>query len=81
MAQRTLRNNLAQRQPTLPNQIGQPTFTPTLRGLFQLLEGIYYVKIEIDGRFRFFIQGISELKNQIISLFGERIREIYHLPI
>ena len=81
MAQRTLRNNLAQRQQTLPNQIVQPTLTPTLRWVFQLLEGIYYVKIEIDGRLRFFIQGISELKNQIILLLGERIREIYHVPI
>jgi transposase len=80
MAQRTLRNNLAQRQQTLPNQIGQPTLTPTLQWVFQLLEGIYYVQIEIDGRLRFFIQGISELKNLIISLFGLRIREIYHVP-
>jgi transposase len=81
IAQRTLRNNLTQRQQTLPNQIGQPTLTPTLRWVFQLLEGIYYVQMEIDGRLRIFIQGISELKNQIISLFGQRIHEIYHLPV
>ena len=51
------------------------------RVVFQLLGGIYLVQIEIDGRLKFFIQGISELKNQIISLLGQRIREIYYVPL
>ena len=37
VAQRQLRQPLAHRQATVPNHINQPTTTPTLRWVFQLL--------------------------------------------
>jgi len=39
VAQRRMRQQLACQNDTLPNQIHQPTQRPTLRWLFQLLEG------------------------------------------
>jgi transposase len=40
VAQRRLRAQLAVRQETVPNQIAHPTPSPTLRWVFQLLQGI-----------------------------------------
>jgi transposase len=39
VTQRRLRHQLARQNETLPNQINQPTERPTLRWVFQLLEG------------------------------------------
>jgi transposase len=35
LAQRTLRQSLAQQGQTVPNQLGKPTTTPTMRWIFQ----------------------------------------------
>jgi len=43
VAQRRMRDQLARQHATLPNQIGQPGSRPTLRWVFQLLEGIHRV--------------------------------------
>ena len=45
VAQRRLRQELARQQESLPNQIDQPTQRPTLRWVFQLLEGIHRVRV------------------------------------
>jgi transposase len=47
IAQRRLRNALAAQNETIPNQIKQPTATPTLRWIFQLMEGINLVVVSI----------------------------------
>ena len=40
LAQRTLRQSLAQQGQTLPNQLGKPTSTPTMRWIFQCFQSI-----------------------------------------
>jgi transposase len=79
VAQRHLRQQLAQQQATLPNQIGQPTATPTLRWLFQALDGIDCLRYRLDGQTRFFIHGLSPLKIQILTFFGPEVACLYHL--
>ncbi len=48
VAQRRMRNRLETQGETLPNQIGQPTAIPTLRWVFQLLDGIHRVTLYFD---------------------------------
>jgi transposase len=45
VAQRRLRQALARQKESLLNQINQPTQRPTLRWVFQLLEGIHRVRL------------------------------------
>ena len=79
IAERRMRARLAEQQETFPNQINQPTSTPTLRWIFQLVSGINRIKIATDEQVSYVIEGITELKQQIILLFGETVASIYQI--
>lgn len=79
VAQRRMRVSLADTAQTLPNQIGQPTQRPTLRWIFQLLEGIHRVVITVGEIVMTFIEGVTDLRRQILRLFGQQICQIYQI--
>ena len=79
VAQRRLRNQLSIAGETLPNQIKQPTSRPTLRWIFQCMEGIHRVLLNNDGQNACVIDGVTDLRKKIIQLFGERVCLIYQL--
>ena len=79
LAQRRVRQELAQQQETLPNQIGLPTATPTLRWIFQLLEGINVVTVVIQHQVRVIIEGLTDLRKKILQLFGQKVCQIYQI--
>jgi len=80
VAQRRLRRELARQNETIPNQIHQPTNRPTLRWVFQVLEGIERVRLMVDGQVRDLITGLHEVKIKILRLFGEQVCHVYQLP-
>jgi transposase len=80
VAQRRLRQELAHQNETIPNQINQPTSRPTLRWVFQVLEGIERVRVRVEGKVEEFITGLNEVKIKILRFFGERVCQIYQLP-
>ena len=80
VAQRRLRRELASQNETIPNQINQPTNRPTLRWVFQVLEGIERVRLMVDGQLRDLITGLNEVKIKILRLFGEQVCHVYQLP-
>ncbi len=80
VAQRRLRQELARQNETIPNQINQPTNRPTLRWVFQVLEGIERVRLMVDGRVRDLVTGLNEMKIKILRLFGEQVCHVYQLP-
>jgi len=80
VAQRRLRQELARQNETIPNQINQPTSRPTLRWVFQLLEGIERVRVIVEGKVRELITGLNAVKIKILRLFGERVCQVYQLP-
>lgn len=81
IAQRRLHKALKEVQETLPNQIRQETGKPTLRWIFQLLEGIELVKICIEKTSHVVISGITPLRRRILGYFGSSVRKIYELDL
>lgn len=77
IAQRRMRNKLFEQNEVLPNQINLPSKQPTLRWVFQLMEGVSLVEIVINGIQTLLIDGLCDLKRKIISLFGKNVENIY----
>jgi transposase len=73
VTQRRLRHQLARQQATVPNQLQQPTERPTLRWVFQLLEGIHRVRVTVQGELHDLIEGLNDVTRQVLRLFGERV--------
>jgi len=80
VAQRRLRQALARQNETLPNQINQPTNRPTLRWVFQMLEGIERVRMPVADQVHEMITGLTAVKIKILRLFGDQVCHAYQLP-
>src|SRR2546421_12746567 len=80
VAQRRLRRELVRQNETIPNQINHPTNRPTLRWVFQVLEGIERVRVKVAGQGQELITGLNEVKITILRLFGEQVCHVYQLP-
>jgi len=77
VAQRHLRKQLAEKNETLPNQIDKPIKNPTMRWIFQLMEGIDVIYIKINDTILKKIMGVTNLRQKIISFFFDPVRKIY----
>jgi transposase len=73
VAQRRMRQPLARQAETLPNPINQPTMAPTVRWVFQLLDGIHGVRVTVQGQVHERIEGLNDVKINILRLFGARV--------
>ena len=80
VTQRRLRRQLARHHETIPNQITQPTERPTLRWVFQLLEGIHRVRVTVQGVVHDLIAGLNEVQMKILRLLGEAVCRLYQIP-
>ena len=81
IAQRRLHKALKELQETLPNQIRKETPKPTLRWIFQLLDGIELVKMHIDKTTHIVVSGLTALKRRILDYFGSSVRKMYGLDL
>lgn len=79
IAQRRLRRALAEQNETIPNQIKQPSKTPTMRWIFQLMDGLHFVTFSVNGEIQRMVQGWSPIKEKIIMLLGQTTQQIYGL--
>ena len=79
VAQRRMRQQLARRNETVPNQIHQPTASPTFRWVFQLLEGIHRVRVTGQGQLHDLIEGLNDVQIKILRLFGEQVCCLYQI--
>ena len=79
VAQRRMRHQLARQHATLPHQIGQPGSRPTLRWVFQLLEGINLVTYAVQGHVKRVMEGLTALRRKILQLFGQKVCQIYQI--
>lgn len=77
-----MREQLKKQQTTLPNQLGKEVFNPTLRWIFQLMEGIgvvYFYEVLSSQHIREVITNLTQLRRKIISLFGETAERMHGL--
>jgi transposase len=79
VTQRRLRQQLARQNETIPNQINQPTERPTLRWVFQLLEGIHRVRVTVQSEVHDLIEGLNEVQIKILRLFGQEVCRLYQI--
>ena len=75
LAQRTLRQSLAQQRLTVPNQLGKPTSTPTMRWIFQCFQSIY--SVYLDGIHQ--ISNLTPEHHHILSFLGSSCQKYYLL--
>jgi transposase len=82
VAQRRLRKQLDERNQTVPDQLKKPIKNPTMRWIFQLFEGINFVKgTAINGTKTAFVYGMNPLRLQIVSLLGQNVLKIYQTSL
>jgi transposase len=79
VTQRRLRQQLARQNATVPNQINQPTQRPTLRWVFQLLEGIHRVRVMVQGQVHGLIEGLNDVQINILRLLGDEVCRLYQI--
>lgn len=79
VAQRRLRQALARQKESLPHQINPPTQRPTLRWVFQLLEGIHRVRVIGQDQVYDLIEGLNEVQIKMLRLFGQAVCQIYQI--
>jgi transposase len=82
IAQYKLREKLKETNDTLPNQLKKEVKNPTLRWIFQIMEGISIVRLDQNNSthpWREIISNLSVLRRKIIKLFGETAAFMYGL--
>jgi transposase len=82
IGQYKLRQKLEEEKDTLPNQLGKEVKNPTLRWVFQIMEGIGLVRFcdaSLQGALREVITNLNKLRKKIITLFGKTASCMYGL--
>lgn len=73
LGQRQLRQALAQTQETIPNQLGKPTSTPTLRWVFQCFQAIHLVHLNPQLQ----VSNLTDARLKILRLLGNPCQKYY----
>jgi len=81
IAQRRLRRYLQTTGKTLPNQIKKEISNPTLRWIFQMMDGIEYVEVKINGKTQEVITAITPLRMRILDCFSPSVQKIYEIAV
>lgn len=76
LAQRQLRLALALNQRTIPNQLGKPSSSPTLRWIFQCFQAIHFVDLQDVKQ----VVNLSPARLHILNFFSYECRRYYLLP-
>lgn len=79
IAQRKLRNALVEMNETVPDQLGKPTKTPTMRWIFQKFENISLLKVNDGGKVSQQVLNMKPIHEKILALMGEEYEKIYFL--
>jgi len=77
-----MREALKSNQDMIPNQKGKKVSNPTLRWVFQLMEGVCIVRffdLEKNESTREIIANMNDVRLKIVRLFGETACEMYGL--
>lgn len=73
--EKELRENLRQKEETLPNQLNQPIQNPTMRWIFALFTGIHCLYTDNQT----LILNVNEIHRKVIKLMGKQIGKYYQI--
>lgn len=81
VAQYRLRKTLVEQKETLPNQLGKAVQNPTMRWIFQIMEGIDLIALPSTGGDvpTRVVTNLNEVRKKIICLFGKQACRMYGL--
>jgi transposase len=81
-AQYTIRKALVDQQQTIPNQKNKPIQNPTMRWIFQIMEGIALITFSNpqEQSHQTIISNLTPLRSQICKLLGKAVMNIYKIP-
>lgn len=80
VGQYKMRKQLSDNQATIPNQLGKAISNPTLRWVFQILEGIgvIYLNEQLTSQKEVsYISNMTPLRDEVVRLFGLSATSIY----
>jgi transposase len=80
VGQYRLREQIKAQHSTLPNQLSKEVSNPTLRWIFQIMEGIgvvYFYNESLSYTIREVITNLNDIRKKIILLFGKTAARIY----
>ena len=77
LAEHHLRQQLHEKDQTIPDQKGKPTQNPTMRRVFQMFEGIHILTIQTDTFRQRMVTNVKEVHLQIATLLGDPILKFY----
>ena len=77
VAQRRLRAQWATQQETVPHPSHHPPTSPTLRWVFQWLEGMHRVRMTLQGQGHDLIEGLHDVHIKMLRLFGNEVCRLY----
>lgn len=76
-AQFFLHNELDENNDTIPSQVNKPTKKPSMKWIYELLDGVVIVKIIINNELRHIVLNLSDTLRKIIRHFGYFACRIY----
>jgi transposase len=79
LAERKLRKVMADNGETIPNQVGKPTSTPTIRRIFQMFEDILFLSIYGRDSVEHMVMNMESVHKKIIHLLGHHVEKMYFL--
>ncbi len=77
IAQFRLRKALEENNETVPNQLGKAFQKPTLKWIFQIMEGLTIIRLRTKQGIRTLLMHLTEVRKKIINLFGNTAKNIY----
>jgi len=79
LAERKLREQLKRKGESIPNQVGKPTQSPTMRRVFQMFEGIDILEVKRGRRKIRMVVNLRPVHRKIIRLMGKEVQKCYFL--
>ena len=79
LAERSLRTKLAQRDESIPNQVGKPTQRPTIRRIFQVFRGIDILLIHNPMGIQRQVLNLKPIHLRVLDLLGPEVKK-YYIP-
>lgn len=78
LAERQLRLALEQNNETIPDQKGKPTQQPTLRWVFQTLEGLDVLSVRVDDQAILRqVLNLRQVHLKVLQLLGPHVQKCY----